>query len=59
VTAVSGDDQQPPPTIRDATKWRELLTEVQAKWARFPAPPPRGSLLPEGMTEQQWLDLDI
>jgi hypothetical protein len=59
VTSVCGDDQQPLRTIRDATEWRELLTAVRARWARFPAPPPRGPLLPKGMTEQQWLDLDI
>jgi hypothetical protein len=59
VTAVSGDDQAPLATIRDAIEWRELLTAVRARWARFPALPPRGPLLPEGMTEQQWLDLEI
>jgi hypothetical protein len=59
VTAVSGDDQQPLRTIRDATEWCQLLTALRARWESLPAPPPRGPLLPEGMTEQQWLDLDI
>jgi hypothetical protein len=59
VTAVSGDDQEPRRTIRDATEWCELLTALRAKWESLPAPPPRGPLLPEGMTDRQWLDLEI
>ena len=59
VTAVSRDDHQPLRTIRDATEWCELLTALRARWESYPAPQPRGPLLPEGMTEQQWLDLDI
>ena len=59
MTPVGGDDQQPLRTIRDAAEWYELLTALRASWESFPAPPPRGPLLPEGMTEQQWLDLEI
>ena len=47
MTSVSGDDQQPLATIRDATEWRELLTALRAEWESLPAPPPRGPLLPK------------
>jgi hypothetical protein len=59
VTGVSGDGQPLVRTTRDATEWRELLMAVRSKWERVPGRPTQGPLLPGGMTEQHWLDLDI